>query len=68
MKRWLAAIAIFIGSFLVLLFGMADMASHQLSGTQATGIEVVRVFSRYTLVANVLLAAFAVWLSGKLIR
>jgi len=68
MKRWLAAIAIFIGSFLVLLFGMAYMASRQLSATQATGIEFVRVFSRYTLIASVLLAAFAVWLSGKLIR
>jgi putative copper export protein len=68
MKRWLAAIAIFIGSLLVLLFGMAYIASRQLSDTHATGIAFVRVFSLYTLAASILLAVFAVWLSGKLMR
>ncbi len=68
MKRWLAAIGIFIGSFLVLLLGMAYMAYRQVSDKYATGATFVSAFSRNTLIASVLLAVFAVWLSGKLTR
>jgi hypothetical protein len=69
MKRWLVAIAIF-GSFAVLFLGMALIAYRAVWDGRATGIGLVfpRDVRITTIVVALVLAAFAAWLSGKLIR
>jgi hypothetical protein len=70
MKRWFVAVAIFIGSFAVLFLGMVLVAYRQVSDGRATGIGLVfpRDVRITSVVVAILLAALAVWLSGKLVQ
>jgi hypothetical protein len=70
MKRWLVGIAIFVGSFAVLFLSMALIAYRAVWDGRATGIGLVfpRDVRITTVVVTILPVAFAVWLSGKLIR
>jgi hypothetical protein len=69
MKRGLIALAIFLGSFAVLFLAMVLVAYRAVWAGQATGIGLVFPGDvRITAVVSILLATFAVWLSGKLAR
>ncbi len=70
MKRWLLASAIFIGGMLVILAVPAYRSYRAISTEKATGIALVisRDTILFNLVLAILLGAFAVWLSGRLVR
>jgi len=72
MKRWLVAGAIFIGTMFlllmlnILLVFMLSKPTEQASGP--IGLVVSRESLTVLFVVTVLVASFAVWLSGKLVR
>jgi phage-related minor tail protein len=67
MKRCFAAVAIFIGTFVLLTLGMTYEVHRHMSSAQAISPVLARDAFIVSVLFTILLAFFAAWLSGRLV-